>query len=76
VGKLVRLQQGRCAACGLYLTDADVLELDHFIPRRLGGTDTLNHLQVLHRHCHDRKTAQEGSSLSRADGVLDNELES
>jgi RNA-directed DNA polymerase len=42
----------------LYLTDVDVLELDHFIPKRLGGKDTVNNLQILHRHCRDRKIAK------------------
>ena len=65
-GLVLRLQQGRCAACGLYLKDEDLLELDHIIPKRLGGTDTRTNLQVLHRHCHDRKTAQDDSGGERS----------
>ena len=66
VGYVLRLQQGRCAACGLYLKDEDLLELDHIIPKRLGGTDARTNLQVLHRHCHDRKTAQDDSGGERS----------
>lgn len=58
-GYLLRLQGGRCASCGLYFRDGDVWEIDHIIPQRLGGDDRLMNLQLLHRHCHDSKTAQE-----------------
>ncbi len=71
-GDLLKLQHGRCAACGLYLKDEDRLEIDHIIPRRLGGDDRLMNLQVLHRHCHDRKTAQDGSyQARRGQGITD-----
>jgi RNA-directed DNA polymerase len=69
-GILLRQQQGRCASCGLYLKDGDLTELDHIIPKRLGGTDDLKNLQVLHRHCHDRKTAKDGSYGTREAQVL------
>jgi RNA-directed DNA polymerase len=57
VGKLLALQRGKCPGCGLYLKDDDLLEIDHRIPRAKGGSDTLNNKQVMHRHCHDQKTA-------------------
>jgi RNA-directed DNA polymerase len=60
-GILLRHQKGRCASCGLYLKDGDLIELDHIIPQRLGGTDEMKTLQALHRHCHDKKTAKDGS---------------
>jgi RNA-directed DNA polymerase len=71
IGMLLRQQQGRCASCGLYLKDGDLLEIDHVIPKRLGGTDERKNLQVLHRHCHDRKTAKDGSQGSSQAQVLD-----
>jgi RNA-directed DNA polymerase len=37
--------------------DWDVLEVDHKIPRALRGKDEYKNLQLLHRHCHDEKTA-------------------
>lgn len=33
------------------------MEVDHIIPRTLGGKDEWKNLQLLHRHCHDEKTA-------------------
>ena len=33
------------------------MEVDHVIPRALGGKDAFHNWQLLHRHCHDRKTA-------------------
>ncbi|MHC5780033.1 group II intron reverse transcriptase/maturase, partial [Nostoc sp.] len=35
----------------------DVLEIDHIIPRAIGGKDEYKNLQLLHRHCHNEKTA-------------------
>ena len=71
-GYLLRLQKGQCARCGLYFRDGDVAETDHIIPKSLGGDDRLMNLQLLHRHCHDQKTAQDGSNQVRASrGVTD-----
>jgi RNA-directed DNA polymerase len=70
-GKVLRKQQGKCAWCGYYFRDEDLIEIDHFIPKRLGGKDTLDNLQALHRHCHDKKTA--GDRVSRLSVPNDNE---
>jgi RNA-directed DNA polymerase len=70
-GILLRKQQGKCAWCGYYFRDEDLIELDHFVPKRLGGKDTLSNLQALHRHCHDRKTAREGEAVSPEPTVFD-----
>ncbi len=32
-----------------------------FSPLQLGGKDKYTNLQLLHRHCHDKKTAKDGS---------------
>lgn len=66
VAKLLKRQRGRCRECGLWFLAGDVLEVDHLIPRRRGGTSGLHNLQLLHRHCHNRKTARE---LDRLDEV-------
>ncbi|MGH8003092.1 MAG: group II intron reverse transcriptase [Brasilonema sp.] len=55
--KLLKLQLGKCSYCGLRFQFGDVLEVDHKIPRALGGKDEWKNLQLLHRHCHDQKTA-------------------
>jgi RNA-directed DNA polymerase len=44
----------------LFLKDKDLLEIDHIIPRSKGGKDEFNNLQLLHRHCHDVKSANDG----------------
>jgi RNA-directed DNA polymerase len=74
LGMLLKQQKGHCAFCRLYLTDGDLMEIDHFIPKRLGGTDEVKNLQVLHRHCHDKKTARDGSyGTTKAEVFDDNE---
>jgi RNA-directed DNA polymerase len=62
---LLKKQGGRCNWCHLYFKEGDQLEIDHRIPRALGGTDVYVNLQLLHRHCHDQKTAADGSSATR-----------
>jgi len=37
--------------------------VDHIIPLSMGGKDTYDNRQLIHRHCHDRKTAGDGSLL-------------
>ncbi len=59
--KLLKLQKGKCAYCGLCFKDGDLIETDHKIPKAKGGKDTLDNLQLLHRHCHDNKTALDGA---------------
>jgi RNA-directed DNA polymerase len=62
MARLLKKQKGKCNHCGLYLKDGDLVELDHVIPKSLGGKDEYSNLQVLHRHCHDIKTASDGST--------------
>ena len=54
--KLLKRQKGRCLWCGLFFKPEDLLEIDHVIPKANGGKDLTNNQQLLHRHCHDRKT--------------------
>lgn len=56
---LIKKQKGRCTHCGLFFKDGDLLEADPIIPCSQGGTDDYKNLQLLHRHCHDVKTAQD-----------------
>jgi RNA-directed DNA polymerase len=39
----------------------DLRELDHRVPLSQGGTGHYSNWQIIHRHCHDQKTAQDGS---------------
>lgn len=62
---LLRWQKGRCAHCGLFFTTEDLPEVDHIIPTSLGGKDGYDNRQLLHRHCHDTKTAGQCLLVSR-----------
>ncbi len=64
-GKLLKEQNGRCAWCDLYFVDRDedLLEVDHIIPRALGGTNELSNKRIYHRHCHDAKTVRDLSDI-------------
>jgi RNA-directed DNA polymerase len=61
VSKLIKKQKGICPHCGLYFTSTDIVEVDHIKPTTLGGKDTYENWQLLHKHCHDTKTASDGS---------------
>jgi RNA-directed DNA polymerase len=37
----------------------DMLELDHILPKCLGGKNEYKNWQLLHKHCHDHKTAND-----------------
>ncbi len=56
IAKLLKWQQGKCNFCELHFREEDVLEIDHIIPKAIGGKDIYDNLQLLHRHCHDKKT--------------------
>jgi RNA-directed DNA polymerase len=58
---LLKRQKGKCNHCGLSFRDGDIWEIDQIIPRFQGGKDDYNNLQLLHKHCHDVKTAEDGS---------------
>ena len=64
VTKLLKEQKGKCAHCGLYFREDDLIEVDHIIPTSVGGKDRYGNLQALHRHCHDSKTANDNSKPS------------
>ena len=61
VATLLKQQSGKCNSCGLYFKDQDVLEIDHITPKTLGGKEEYSNFQILHRHCHDKKTSKDGS---------------
>ena len=53
---LLKKQKGKCNWCELIFRENDVIETDHIIPTAAGGKDEYKNLQLLHRHCHDKKT--------------------
>jgi RNA-directed DNA polymerase len=50
-------QKGFCTWCKRRFRWDDLLEVDHIIALRNGGSSDFVNLQLLHRHCHDSKTA-------------------
>ncbi len=58
---LLTKQKGLYNCCNLTFWDGEIREVDHIsiIPRSQGGQDQYSNLQLLHRHCHDVKTARE-----------------
>lgn len=67
IARLLKQQQGTCKACGLHFTEEDPIEVDHIIPKAQGGKETRDNLQLLHRHCHTRKTARDRSRYGTDD---------
>ncbi|MEH2412527.1 group II intron reverse transcriptase [Nostoc sp.] len=61
VSKLLKKQKGKCTHCEMFFCEDDVMEVDHIIPKSKGGKAEYKNLQLLHRHCHDTKTANDGS---------------
>jgi RNA-directed DNA polymerase len=66
VATLLKKQKGKCAHCNLHFTEQAVMEVDHIIPKSQGGKNEYKNLQLLHRHCHDKKTANDGSSGTKS----------
>lgn len=62
LARLLKRQKGKCNHCGLQFLDGGIIEVDHIIPKSNGGKDEYKNWQLLHRHCHDSKTASDGSS--------------
>jgi RNA-directed DNA polymerase len=60
VANLLKRQKGKCAHCEMFFRESDVMEVDHRIPKSKGGKDSYDNWQLLHRHCHDTKTANDG----------------
>ena len=61
VSKLLKKQKGKCAHCRRTFREEEVMEIDHIVPKALGGKDRYDNLQLLHKHGHDAKTANDGS---------------
>jgi RNA-directed DNA polymerase len=57
VATLLKEQSGKCGFCELNFKYGDLWEVDHDVPTSRGGKNIQSNLQLLHRHCHDRKSA-------------------
>ncbi|MEG4206280.1 HNH endonuclease signature motif containing protein [Microcoleus sp. Pol7_A1] len=65
VSKLLKWQKGKCPHCELIFRNEDVTEVDHIVPRAIGGKDEYKNLQLLHRYCHDVKTKTDLESIRK-----------
>jgi RNA-directed DNA polymerase len=74
--KMMKSQNFKCAICNEFFILGEKLEIDHIIPKFLGGTDNYANLQLLHRICHVGKTRNDNSlSINRPDLELQNLFE-
>ena len=65
--RLLKKQKGKCTVCNLHFKDGDLMEIDHIRPKSKGGNDSINNKQLLHRHCHHKKTTYDGSHTRTSD---------
>lgn len=63
---LLKKQKGKCLECGLLFKDGDIWAVDHKVPTTCGGKDEWSNYQLLHKHCHDQKSARDGSHAASA----------
>ena len=66
VSKLLKLQKGTCTLCRTRFHMESVMEIDHILPKALGGKDQYSNLQLLHKHCHIKKTRIDRDNIARA----------
>ena len=59
--ELLKRQKGKCRYCELTFRDGDKWEVDHILPKPLGGKDQYTNLQLLHDYCHHAKSEKDGS---------------
>lgn len=68
VKKLLILQKGKCACCGLSLDNG--YHLDHIMPIALGGKNTDDNVQLLTPKCNLSKGAKHPIDYMRGKGIL------
>lgn len=56
---LLKKQEGKCTFCHNHFTPNDKIERDHIVPKSKGGKNEIKNYQLLHKHCHDSKTAND-----------------
>lgn len=52
--KLHKQQNGNCAWCNGPIHFGHVVEIDHIIPKKKGGSNNFKNLRLVHNHCHDQ----------------------
>ena len=59
IRELIRQQDNKCPITGNVIYFGDEVEIDHIIPLALGGNDSYENLQVLHKDGNRSKGARE-----------------
>lgn len=54
--KLLKKQKGKCAICSSEFKYGDMMEIDHIVPILKGGKRITSNIQLVHKHCHHKKT--------------------
>lgn len=60
---MLKLQNFKCAICNEIFVQGDIMEIDHIVPKSLGGKDIYENLQLLHKICHVGKTRDDSLPL-------------
>lgn len=68
VQKLLKRQNGKCACCGLSLSNG--YHLDHIIPLALGGKNSDDNVQLLTPKCNLKKGAKHPIDYMQSKGLL------
>ena len=50
--KLAKKQNFTCQHCGESIFNGEPYDVHHIVPRKTGGSNHLNNLEILHRECH------------------------
>lgn len=66
--KLLLLQRGKCACCGLPL--GDDFHMDHIMPMALGGPNTDDNIQLLRQRCNSQKSSKHPVDFMQQRGRL------
>ena len=66
--RLLVLQRGKCACCGLPL--GENYHLDHIMPLALGGTNADENIQLLRQRCNNQKHAKHPIDFMQSRGFL------
>lgn len=74
-GAVHERDRNRCINCGTTLESAETLDVDHIVPRGVGGSEAYRNLGTLCRQCHDAKHGEglaptvELQSTGKMDGI-------
>lgn len=57
--RVIERANGICEECIAWSRVVPGTDVDHIVSKAKGGTDSLDNLQLLCKHCHGKKTARE-----------------